>query len=165
MAEDWNRITVLLNRLDGAGEVQARVYEMVYAELRAIAHKLVSQEPAENSYQATELVHETYVKKLRGLRVPAAPEHLGRRRLFADAREGVRVLVQHRLLRALATGQLLAALSAGATSALLVVLAEDHLGATGSQYGLLIGAIGIGAALGPLALLRLIRQPRRPVFV
>lgn len=102
---------------------------------------------------------------LRGLRVPGPPEHLGRRRLLADAREGVRVLVQHRLLRALATGQLLAALSAGATSALLVVLAEDHLGATGSQYGLLIGAIGIGAALGPLALLRLIREPRRPVFV
>ena len=75
------------------------------------------------------------------------------------------MLVQHRLLRALATGQLLAALSAGATSALLVVLAEDHLGATGSQYGLLMAAIGIGAALGPLALLRLINQPRRPIFV
>src|SRR5438046_2548985 len=70
MAEDWNRITVLLNRLDGAGEIQARVYEMVYAELRAIAHRLVSQEPPENPYQATELLHETYVKKLRGLRVP-----------------------------------------------------------------------------------------------
>jgi hypothetical protein len=59
----------------------------------------------------------------------------------------------------LATGQVLAALSAGATSALLVVLAENHLGATGSQYGLLIAAIGIGAALGPLALLRLIHHP------
>ena len=102
---------------------------------------------------------------LRGLRVPAPLEHLGRRHLLADAREGVRVLASHRLLRALATGQLLAALSAGATSALLVVLAEDHFGATGSQYGLLIAAIGIGAALGPLALLRLIHQPRRPIFV
>ncbi|SNR82526.1 MFS transporter [Blastococcus mobilis] len=102
---------------------------------------------------------------LRGLRVPSPPEHLERRRLLADAREGVRVLLRHRLLRALAAGQLLAALSAGATSALLVVLAEDHLGVTGSGYGLLIGAIGIGAALGPLALLRLIRQPRRPLFV
>lgn len=102
---------------------------------------------------------------LRGLRVPAPAEHLTRRRLLADACHGVRVLTRNRLLRALATGQLLAALSAGATSALLVVLAEDHLGATGSQYGLLIAAIGIGAALGPLALLRLIRQPRRPLFV
>jgi RNA polymerase sigma factor (TIGR02999 family) len=69
MAQDWNRLTLLLNRL-GAGEVQERVYQMVYAELREIAHRLVSQEPAENSYQATELLHETYVKKLRRLRVP-----------------------------------------------------------------------------------------------
>lgn len=37
---------------------------------------------------------------LRGVRVPGPPEHLGRRRLLADAREGVRVLVHHRLLRA-----------------------------------------------------------------
>lgn len=66
---------------------------------------------------------------------------------------------------ALGAGQLLASLSAGATSALLVVLAEEHLGVSGSGYGMLIGAIGIGAALGPLALLRLIRDPRRPVFV
>jgi MFS family permease len=102
---------------------------------------------------------------LSGLRAPSHPGHLGRRHLLADAREGVRVLVRHRLLRALAIGQLLAALSAGATSALLVVLAENRLGATGSQYGLLIAAIGVGAALGPLALLRLIRQPRRPIFV
>lgn len=86
---------------------------------------------------------------LRGLRVASPPEHLGRRHLLADAREGVRVVVRHRLLRALAAGQLLAALSAGATSALLVVLAEDHLGANGSQYGLLIAAIGIGGRARP----------------
>lgn len=101
---------------------------------------------------------------LRGLRI-SHPEPVGRRRLLADAREGVRLLSGHRLLRALAVGQLLAALSAGATSALLVVLAEEHLGVTGSGYGLLIAAIGVGAALGPLALLRFIRNPRRPVFV
>lgn len=102
---------------------------------------------------------------LRGLRAPGRPQRLGRRRLLTEARDGVRVITRHRLLRALAGGQLLAALSAGATSALLVVLAEDHLGVTGRGYGLLIAAIGVGAALGPLALLRLIRQPRRPVFV
>lgn len=102
---------------------------------------------------------------LRGLRVPGAPEPVQRRRLWTEARDGVAVLVQHRLLRALAVGQLLAALSAGATSALLVVLAEEHLGVTGRGYGLLIGAIGVGAALGPLALIRLIRNPARPLFV
>ena len=102
---------------------------------------------------------------LRGLRVPGHPEKVQRRRLLAEAREGVAVLVHHRLLRALAVGQFLAALSAGATSALLVVLAKEHLGVSGRGYGLLIGAIGIGAALGPLVLLRLIRNPARPLFV
>lgn len=102
---------------------------------------------------------------LRGLGIPTRVDAVGRRRLFAEAAEGVRVLVGHRLLRALAAGQLLAALSAGATSALLVVLADQHLGVTGSGYGTLIAAVGVGAALGPLALLRLIRNPRRPLFV
>lgn len=36
---------------------------------------------------------------------------------------------------------------------------------TGRGFGLLIGAIGIGAALGPLVMLRLIRDPARPLFV
>lgn len=102
---------------------------------------------------------------LRGLRVPGHPEKVERRQLLAEAREGVAVLTRHRLLRALAVGQFLAALSAGATSALLVVLAKEHLGVSGRGYGLLIGAIGIGAALGPLVLLRLIRNPARPLFV
>ena len=35
----------------------------------------------------------------------------------------------------------------------------------GRGYGLLIGAIGAGAALGPLVMLRLIRDPARPLFV
>lgn len=46
-----------------------------------------------------------------------------------------------------------------------MVLAEEHLGVTGRGYGLLVAAIGVGAALGPLALLRLIRNPSRPLFV
>jgi predicted MFS family arabinose efflux permease len=59
----------------------------------------------------------------------------------------------------------LAALSAGATSALLVVLAREHLGLPASGYGLLLGAIGIGAVLGPLLLTRLVSDPGRPAFV
>lgn len=102
---------------------------------------------------------------LRDLRVPGVLPQLQRNRLWTDAREGITVLVRLRLVRALAVGQLLAALSAGATSALLVVLAEEHLRVTGRGYGLLIGSIGIGAALGPLALLRFIRNPTLPVFV
>ena len=102
---------------------------------------------------------------LRGLVVPRSPAPLERRHLLRDAADGVTHLVRDRLLRALATAQLLAALSAGATSALLVVYAREALDVTGSGYGALLSAIGAGAALGPLVLLRLIRSPRSPAFV
>lgn len=102
---------------------------------------------------------------LRRLHITGPVEGIQRRKLLAEAREGVTVMLRHPMLRALAVGQLLAALSAGATSALLVVLAKDHFGVTGSGYGVLIAAIGIGAGLGPLVMLRLIRNPAQPVFV
>lgn len=102
---------------------------------------------------------------LAGLRLPAAPRSTDRRGFFADAVAGLRVLASDRLLRAMGAGQLLAALSAGATSALLVVLAREHLDLPPSGYGLLLGAIGVGAVLGPLVLTRLVSDPRRPGFV
>lgn len=76
--------------------------------------------------------------------------------------EGLRAVRRHRFLATLAGVQSLAALSAGATSALLVVLAEDNLRVGPSRFGILIAAIGIGAGLGPLALRRLIRDVRKP---
>ncbi len=79
--------------------------------------------------------------------------------------EGARLLAADRLLRLLAAVQLLAALSAGATSALLVILAEHHLGTGPGGFGLMLGAIGAGAALGPLLLARLTSNPRRPAMV
>jgi MFS family permease len=102
---------------------------------------------------------------LRGLRLTEPPREVGRRHLLADARAGAALIATDRLLRALAVGQLLAALSAGATSALLVVLAAEHLRVAPGAYGILVGAIGVGAALGPLLLLRFIHDPRRPLFV
>ena len=99
------------------------------------------------------------------LRLPAAVGSTKRRGFFTDAAAGVRLLVGDRLLRALGLGQLLAALSAGATSALLVVLAREHLHLSPSGYGLLLGAIGVGAVLGPFVLTRLVSDPRRPAFV
>jgi predicted MFS family arabinose efflux permease len=78
---------------------------------------------------------------------------------------GLGGLAADRLLRLLATVQLLAALSAGATSALLVILAERHLGTGPGGFGLLLGAIGAGAALGPLLLARTTSNPRRPALV
>lgn len=102
---------------------------------------------------------------LLGVRVPPGIGSTERRGFFADAIAGLQVLGTDRLLRALGLGQLLAALSAGATSALLVVLAREHLALPPSGYGLLLGAIGVGAALGPLLLTRLMSNPRRPAFV
>lgn len=102
---------------------------------------------------------------LTGLRLPAAAAATERRGFFADALAGVRLLAGDRLLRTLGAGQVLGALSAGATSALLVVLARDHLNLPSSGYGLLLGAIGVGAVLGPIVLTRLVNDPRRPMFV
>ena len=101
---------------------------------------------------------------LRGLREPERPAPVKVTSPFAHARDGLRALGQIPLLKALAAGQFLAALSAGATSALLVVLAQDRLGG-GDGFGLLVAAIGAGAALGPLLLLNRIKDPRRPLFV
>ncbi|MDQ3643493.1 MAG: MFS transporter [Actinomycetota bacterium] len=96
---------------------------------------------------------------LRGL--PADPAQATRRRM-ADVAEGLRIIRHSRFLGTLAGVQALAALSAGATSALLVVLAESHLNVGAGRFGLLIAAIGVGAGLGPLLLRRLIADPRRP---
>jgi MFS family permease len=82
-----------------------------------------------------------------------------------DVVEGLRAIRHSRLFSTLAAVQALAALSAGATSALLVVLAERHLGIGAGRFGLLLGAIGVGAAAGPLVLRRLLVDPRRPVLL
>ncbi len=84
--------------------------------------------------------------------------------VLAHAREGVATLARVPLLRALAVGQLLAALSAGATSALLVVLAAQRLGG-GSGFGVLLACIAIGAIAGPQLLRRVAADARRPLWV
>jgi predicted MFS family arabinose efflux permease len=82
-----------------------------------------------------------------------------------DARDGARLLVADRLLRALATAQVLTALSAGATSALLVVLAREQLGLGPQGFGWLLAAIAVGAVAGPVLLTRIVRDPSRPNIV
>lgn len=82
-----------------------------------------------------------------------------------DIADGLRAIRDSRFLRVLAGVQGLAALSAGATSALLVVLAEDHLHVGPGQFGLLIAAIGVGAGFGPLVLHRFVDDIRRPRFL
>jgi len=98
---------------------------------------------------------------LLGLRLPAPPAAAPGGRL-TDIVEGLAVIRRSRFLGTLAAVQGLAALSAGATSALLVVLAERHLQVGPGRFGLLIAAIGVGAGFGPLVLSRFLRDVRRP---
>lgn len=100
---------------------------------------------------------------LSGLAVPASPSPRrgGRLRLAG----GITAVRASRFLTTLAVVQGLAALSAGATSALLVVYAQQRLDVAGGRFGVLLAAIGIGAALGPLVLQRVAREIRRGGFV
>ena len=50
MANDWNQLMMLLNRMNGHGDVQDRVYGLVYAELRGIAQRLVSHQAGADMY-------------------------------------------------------------------------------------------------------------------
>lgn len=70
----------------------------------------------------------------------------------ADAREGLRVARHDRFVSRLMRVQALASLSVGATSALLVVLAQEHYRLPPGGFGSFILAIGMGALLGPLLL-------------
>ncbi len=63
------------------------------------------------------------------------------------------------ILAPLLTMQGLAALSVGATSALLVVLARHAYGLNGTGYGLWLSAIAAGALVGPLLIPVLARLP------
>lgn len=101
---------------------------------------------------------------LRGLRAGEAapvPSSGG----WSHGVEGLRLVGRDPLLRALALGQALAALSAGATSALLVVLAARQLHASGGGYGLMLAAVGAGAFAGPLLLSGLAARVPGPAVV
>lgn len=82
---------------------------------------------------------------------------------ITDARDGLRFARHDRFVSRLMVIQVLASLSVGATSALLVVLAQEHYQLAPSGFGSFILAIGMGALLGPFLLALLtndVRQPR-----
>jgi len=91
-----------------------------------------------------------------GLRIPAHAEQVGaaeKRGLTsysADARAGLAYAHHDRFVSRLLFVQGLASVATGATGAMLVVLAERHLGLPPAGFAWLIGAIGFGALLGPL---------------
>ncbi|MCQ3975221.1 MAG: MFS transporter [Anaerolineae bacterium] len=82
----------------------------------------------------------------------------GRCGFLADARDGLRFARQDRFVSRLVIVQALASLSVGATSALLVVLAQEHYRLPPGGFGSFILAIGVGTLLGLLA--REYRHPR-----
>lgn len=102
---------------------------------------------------ATFVVSALLLIGLRGGRRPADLEVRG----WSGVLAGVHTVRQNRLLSRLALVQMLASLSAGATSGLLVVLADRRLGVGPGGFGTLLAAIGIGAAAGPMLLRRFIR--------
>lgn len=102
---------------------------------------------------ATFVVSALLLARLRAGRTPAAIDVRG----WAGVLAGVRTVWADPLLARLAVVQVLASMSAGATSGLLVVLADRWLGVGPGGFGVLLAAIGVGAAAGPLLLRRFIR--------
>lgn len=69
---------------------------------------------------------------------------------FHDARLGLAFARRDRFVSRLLLVQALASFAVGGTGAMLVVLAERHLRLPPAGFAWLIGAIGVGALLGPL---------------
>jgi MFS family permease len=90
------------------------------------------------------------------LRIPAHAGRLGpgsKRGLgsyLGDAGAGLAFAWRDGFVSRLLIVQALASLATGATSAMLVVLSERHLHLPAAGFAWLIGAIGVGALLGPL---------------
>ncbi|GAC1414204.1 MAG: MFS transporter [Actinomycetota bacterium] len=136
----------------------AVISQIVLAPVASALVVVAGPTPAFTINAASFLVSALLIFRMRIQHVP--PPIPSKRR--EDVVEGFRVIGRSALLRGLAVVQALAALSAGATSALLIVLATRHLHAGGGRFGFLIVAIGIGAGFGPLVLQRVVREMRRP---
>ena len=106
---------------------------------------------------ASYVISAAFLARLRAGRSPGDMTVPG----WGAVREGVAGVRSNPLLARLAVVQVLASLSAGATSGLLVVLAAGTLDVGPSGFGVLLGAIGIGAVIGPALLRRSIRPADR----
>ncbi|MEV5156693.1 MFS transporter [Streptomyces werraensis] len=94
------------------------------------------------------LVSAVYVGSLKGDFGNAPAEEPTRKNLRAEVAEGLRWLLRHRVLRALAGTAAVGNLVFTAKMALLVLLARNHLGLGEIGYGLLLSSTAVGAFLG-----------------
>jgi RNA polymerase sigma factor (TIGR02999 family) len=94
MPPDAGKITRILADLGGANREEAlnRLFPAVYAELRAAARAHLRRERSDHTLQPTALVHEAYLRLLRG----AYPTWNDRQHFFRAAAEAMRrILVEH----------------------------------------------------------------------
>ena len=87
-------VTRLLEAIRAGGQEEAkdRLIPLVYDELRAIARGALRHERSDHSLQATDLVHEAYLRLMSGASTPWE----GRRHFFYAAGEAMRrVLIEH----------------------------------------------------------------------
>ncbi len=131
--------------------------QIAFAPLAGLLISLVGVGSAFGLNALSFLASAALLRRLEVGRLPAARETPRRRALS----QGLAAVRGSPLLRRLAMVQVLAALSAGATGGLLVVLAAERFRVGPSGFGLLLGAIGIGAVLGPVVLGRFIRAGER----
>ena len=101
--------------------------------------------------------------------IPSPPRPDRRLRLYmiwADLREAMRGLMNHRLLRFLLILSCTASLGWAAPDVAAVVYLTENLGLEGGEYGLLRGAVSLGMALSVFILGRyLARLPKRYILV
>ena len=88
-------VTRLLNEATGAAgnqaaEAAAALLPMIYDELRRLARRRMRQQPPEHTLQATALVHEAYLRLVKG---GSVRQWAGRRHFFAAAAEAMRCIL------------------------------------------------------------------------
>ena len=98
MHDEHQQVEQLLDALArGDRDASGRLFELIYADLRAAAHAMMAQQPARHTLAATALVHEAYLR----LAGAAARRYEGRGHFMAVAATAMRqILISHARARA-----------------------------------------------------------------
>lgn len=87
---------------------------------------------------------------LLGWRPPARPQSLPRERIGVAVEAGIRYVSMSPHLRVVMLRAAVFGLTGSAISALMPILARDHMSGGALTYGILLGAFGVGAVIGAL---------------